>query len=892
MNKVLKRRTSVNRLALGEEVLTEVQVMRELWYNEESCKGAYLVELDSGERISIKGDFYSPLVPNLEYEIQGILGEFRGTRQIEVEHYRTLPPQTRHAMIALLKTIPGIHKKAVAIYDLYKQECLEVLRTDPERIIKEAGVLRKWAMKAQDYLLNEMDGEEYITQLLAYGISIKEAKTLYQTYKEEVLTILKENPYILSRKLRGFGFNKCEKIANEMKFDLYSPHRIEAALFHILEEATYSGHCFLPGNQLVQAANELLQRQDARIFPQHIYPSIQALLDRGELVVEKQRVYLKEYHEMEKYVCEKLTRLTSHLLVRSKEEVEEALAAVLAREPGLILEDKQREAIIQANLKRGGVFILNGHAGTGKTFTLRLIMEVYQELANREKDKLNIDQLLDLCEDEDELNTLVAAIVEGYTEEIQALKDQGRAEEAVALESLYEQIEEEEQLLEFLHQILLVCEGSYIKAKLPADNPIARLQANAGKTKASLKTKKKVRSANVLYLAPTGKAAKVMSRATNQPASTIHKGLHYDPVTHDFKHGEEDPLFHEVVVCDETSMLDLWLFNKLLRAIKPGTKLIFLGDTNQLPSIGAGNVLKDLLESQVIDHVTLTIVKRQGLLSDILKNAKNILEGKIIKNYNETHDAYFIAQNNPADIQETILNEMEKLLKKPEFTLDEVQVLSPMRKGPLGTNMLNYLIQQRFNPGVDTESEIAVTFESPIGYGESEKITLYFKRGDRVINIRNNYELIFCEKTKEEEYVENEELGVGITNGECGVIADILYEEDEASGKPVKTFIVQYEEGYAKYRANELDNLLHAYCLTIHKSQGSGWKAIIFPVHSSHYHMLENNLIYTAWTRSRIFAMAVGNEHTLRHAVQTFKATTRYTTLSPRLNYEKSKQVV
>ena len=455
MKKAIKRRTSISKVTLGSEIISEVQVVREFWYNSESCKGAYLVEMESGERISIKGDFHSPLIPNLEYEIHGILGEFKGSQQIEVERYRTIPPESRHSMIALLKSLPGINKKATTLYELYGKECLEILKTDPERVIKEAKVLKKWAKKAQDYLLYEMDGEEYIAQLLTYGVSIKEAKKLYQHYKEEVLTVIGENPYMLSRELKGFGFNKCEKIATEMKFNLYSPYRIEAAILHTLEEATQAGHCFLPGNQLVKEANDLLQRQDARIYPQHIYPSIQALLDRGEIVIEKQRVYLKSYHEMEKYVCEKLIRLTSRLTPRSVEEVEEALATVLEREPDLNLEDKQREAIINANLKRGGVFILNGHAGTGKTFTLRLIVEVYQELLRRDQESVDMDELLDLCEDEEELNTLIAAIVEGYAEEIEALKEQGKILEAEALEKLYDQVEEPEQLLDFLQQILL-----------------------------------------------------------------------------------------------------------------------------------------------------------------------------------------------------------------------------------------------------------------------------------------------------------------------------------------------------------------------------------------------------------------------------------------------------
>ena len=891
MKKAVKRRTSISKVPIGSELVSEIQVVRELWYNEDSCKGAYLVEMESGDRVSIKGDFHAQLVPNLDYEIHGIVGEFKGSKQITVEYYKTIQPQTRHAMIALLKSVPGIKTKATALYELYQQDCLDVLRNDPERIIKEAKVMRKWAYKAQEYLLFELDGEEYITKLMNYGLTIKEAKTLYEKYKDEVLKVLEENPYILTQKVRGFGFNKCEKIAHEMRFDMYSPYRIEAGIVHCLELATQSGHCFLPGNQLVHEVVQLLQRQDAFIHSQHIFPVLQQMLDQGEVCIEKERVYLKRYHEMEQEVCEKITRLTTGLALRSKEEVEEALNRVLAREPELVLEDKQREAIIEANMKRGGVFVLNGHAGTGKTFTLRLLIEVYHELASVEKSLVDIDGILDLCQDEEEISQLVAAIVEGYAEEVQSLKELGKTSEARALECLYEEIEEEDDIFEFLRQILLVCEGKHIQSHLPENNVIATFQQQVKSRlkKPTKKKSKKIDPNNVLYLAPTGKAAKVMSKATNQPASTIHKGLHYDVVTHDFKHGEGDPLIQDVIVCDETSMLDLWLFNKLLKAIKPGTKLILLGDTNQLPSIGAGNVLKDLLESQVVDNVTLTIVKRQGLLSDILKNAKNILEGQIIQNYDETNDAYFIQKNNPADIQDVILNQIEELLKDPEYTIDEIQVLSPMRKGPLGTNMLNYLIQQRFNPGVDDRSEYAVTFESPIGYGESEKITLYFKRGDRVINIKNNYELVFCEQNEDGDYVENEELGTGITNGECGFITDIIYEEDDDTGKPTKIFIVKYEEGFAKYRVNELENLLHAYCMTIHKSQGSGWKAILFPVHSSHYHMLENNLIYTAWTRSRIFAMAVGNESTLRKAVQTFKAVTRYTTLAPRLKYEKSK---
>ena len=884
MENRVKRRTTLKKVALGSELRCEVQVVREFWYNEESCKGVYLVEMESGERVTIKGDFHRPLVPNLDYDVQGVLGEFRGSQQIEVIHYRTLSPKNRSAMIALLKTIPGISKKAQDIFQLYRYECLEILKTDPDRVIKEAGLQRRWAIRAQNYLLTEMEGEEYITELLTYGITIKEAKILYKTYKEDVLTTIRNNPYLLREEVNGFSFNKCEKIANEVGFNLYSSHRIEAAILQELNDATYEGHCFLLGDHLVARSIDLLQRMDAPIQPLHIYPAIKSLYVQNKIVIEKERVYLKTFHNMEKEVCQRLISLIKASTERPVAEVEEALATVLARHPEIVLEDKQREAIIEANRKRGGVFILNGHAGTGKTFTLSIIMEVFAELKKKEAKQMTLEKLLATCETEEEIQNTIQDILKESPLVVEALHTLGKTDEAHYLEGLIETIEDEETLIQALNQLLHVAQRSDVQQQLPehhawrAFEEAESVEPRSGKDKSKILPKK-------LYLAPTGKAAKVISRATNQEACTIHKGLNYDPITKEFKQNEENPLKQEVIVCDETSMLDLWLFYKLLKAIKPGTKLILLGDTHQLPSIGAGNVLKDLLASQVIDFVTLTIVKRQGLLSDILKNAKNILEGKVIKNYNQTNDAFFIKENNPATIQDILLDEMEKLLQNPEFTMDEIQLLSPMRKGPLGTNMLNYLVQQRFNPAPDPESEVAVIFESPIGYGESEKITLEFKRGDRVINIKNNYELKFCIKTKEGDYEEDESLGVGITNGECGTLVDVIYEEDEDTDKLVKHFVVQYEEGYAKYAVTDLDNLLHAYCLTVHKSQGSGWKAVLFPIHSSHYRMLENNLIYTAWTRSRIYAMAVGNEDLLSRAVQTFKANTRNTTLAPRLKY-------
>lgn len=384
----------------------------------------------------------------------------------------------------------------------------------------------------------------------------------------------------------------------------------------------------------------------------------------------------------------------------------------------------------------------------------------------------------------------------------------------------------------------------------------------------------------IMVFAPTGKASKVASKSTGMDCITVHRGLGYNPQG-GFEYNEDNPLQADIIVCDESSMLDISLARYLFSAIKAGTKVILMGDTKQLPSVGAGNVLKDLIESNIVRVITLNVIKRQGLLSGVIKNANNIIEGKMVRTYEDTKDAYVIKRQTIKGCQKAIVDSIKRLLQFNEYTLDEIQLLIPQRKGSLGTYLFNYLLQEEFNPGNNNNKVLSKKFEArPDETSSSIEFKLYFKKGDKVIHIKNNYDIEHYIKLPTGHYKKIDKTG--ITNGECGVIEDIITIPGKQKGDETTRIIVRYEDIYVFYDDN-FNELEHSYALTIHKSQGSAWKAVIIPVMTQHWNMLDANLLYTAWTRARKFGVIVGSEKALRHAIATHKSRNRYTNLKERL---------
>lgn len=375
---------------------------------------------------------------------------------------------------------------------------------------------------------------------------------------------------------------------------------------------------------------------------------------------------------------------------------------------------------------------------------------------------------------------------------------------------------------------------------------------------------------NIFLAAPTGRAAKRMSEATGYEARTIHRILEVAGNISDdddntsfarFERNEDNPLECDVIIIDEMSMVDVSLMYALLKAISPGTRLILVGDEHQLPSVGPGNVLKDILASQKFTSVTLEKIFRQAQESDIVMNAHKIHQGEHVVLDNKSKDFFFLKRNDADTIISVMLTLVrDKMPKYVDAGISEIQVLTPTRKGLIGVERLNGILQNFLNPPSPKKKEWS---------GD----TRIFREGDKVMQIRNDYQL---EWEITGNYNIAIEKGVGVFNGDVGIIKDI---NDWA-----KTITVEYEEGRkVVYPFASLDELELAYAITIHKSQGSEYPAVVMPIMEGPKMLMNRNILYTAITRAKKCVTMVGDADVFYSMVDNTSQAKRYSGLSARI---------
>lgn len=373
----------------------------------------------------------------------------------------------------------------------------------------------------------------------------------------------------------------------------------------------------------------------------------------------------------------------------------------------------------------------------------------------------------------------------------------------------------------------------------------------------------------ILLAAPTGRAAKRMTEATGYEARTVHRLLELTGIPDDsgsssgmhFERNEENPLDADAIIIDETSMVDIYLMHALLRAVNPGTRLILVGDVNQLPSVGPGNVLRDLIASGCFNVVRLTRIFRQAAESDIIVNAHRINGGEQIPLGKPSRDFLFIRRENPdAIISAMITLIREKLPGYVHADPFEIQIMTPMRKGALGVERLNSILQEYLNP------------KSP-DKAEREAGGVIYRVGDKVMQIKNNYQIEWEIRNR---YGIPVDGGTGVFNGDIGRIRSINTFADHLT--------VEFDEGkMVDYSFRQLEELELAYAITIHKSQGSEYPAVVVPVHSGPRMLMTRNLIYTAVTRARSCVCLVGIPETFQAMVNNEMEQRRYTGLKARL---------
>ncbi len=362
-----------------------------------------------------------------------------------------------------------------------------------------------------------------------------------------------------------------------------------------------------------------------------------------------------------------------------------------------------------------------------------------------------------------------------------------------------------------------------------------------------------------LYLAaPTGRAAKRMSDLTGENAKTIHRLLEVD-MTKDnlltFKRNELNPLKVDVVIIDEVSMVDVLLFESLLRALKPDCKLILVGDFNQLPSVGAGNVLRDLISSDIIPTVELREIFRQAAESLIVTNAHKIVRGEMPELDIRSKDFFFMDAQTDEEIARLVIELTKTRLPKTYNynSFDDIQVLTPTKMGTAGTKELNKSLQLALNPPSKNRKEIRY-------------FDIAFREGDKVMQIANDYDV---------DWKKNGEKGKGVFNGDIGIIVEI----DAYSGN----LLINFEGRVASYTSTMLNRIEHAYAVTIHKSQGSEYNAVIIPLTDRSYQLLYRNLLYTGVTRAKSILVVIGKRNVVRTMVDSDRKTLRYSNIKPLL---------
>lgn len=378
---------------------------------------------------------------------------------------------------------------------------------------------------------------------------------------------------------------------------------------------------------------------------------------------------------------------------------------------------------------------------------------------------------------------------------------------------------------------------------------------------------------DILLAAPTGRAAKRMNETTGREASTIHRLLELKPSealenkteegsrAYRFERNENNPLETDVLIIDEMSMVDITLMNALLKAVAVGTRLILVGDVNQLPSVGPGNVLRDIIGSHAFNFIRLNTIFRQALTSDIIVNAHKINNGEEIALDNKSKDFFFLPRDTADDVAGVVVTLIrDKLPNYVKARPFDIQVLTPMRKGELGVERLNTVIQHYLNPPEPSKQE-------------KETHGVIFREGDKVMQIRNNYQMEWEVRNKKGFLIDS---GTGIFNGDCGIIKEINSFAEQMT--------IDFDDGkIVDYPFSQLEELELAYAVTIHKSQGSEYPAVVLPLLGGPQMLLNRNLLYTAVTRAKNCVTLVGSSATISTMINNVNEQQRYSGLMRRI---------
>ena len=730
---------------MGERVTVEGSVDAVIFQNEENGYTVLLLRVDgedepitvvgcipcaaAGEGMTVTGVW-------VNHPVHG--------PQLSAESVERRLPQEEEDIVCYLSS--GILKgvgpaTAQRLVERFGADTLRVLEEVPERLRTIKGITAKKAMELSE-AFRALTGLRQVMEFLArYDLPVYLAMSVQRTYGDNALQALRDDPYILSRAQFGVDFAVADAIAISMGFGGDDPCRLRAAIEYELAHNAGNGHVFLPREKLLTATAQLVG-----VDTDTVEVALDKLID-SFAVVEKpianvRGCYLPRMYQAETFVAQRLLSML-HTPVEQLRQVDKTIDAI-EKEQGVSYAPLQRQAVRMA--AEGGVLLLTGGPGTGKTTSLRGIVALYR--------RMGLD---------------------------------------------------------------------------------------------------------VALLAPTGRAAKRLGEVTDCDAQTIHRalGMSYNDLTGQvaFKKNGNDPLEAHAVIVDEMSMVDLELMQALLEALRPGCRLVLVGDPDQLPSVGAGNVLGDLLRSTVVPTVSLTQVFRQAEQSAIIRNAHAVNMGQPPQLDSNQGDFFFLCRRSPDRLVQTVVELCrDRLPKNMNIPAEQIQVLSPTRKGACGTVSLNRALQAALNPPSPQKRQKQ--------WGD-----VTFRVGDRVMQTKNNYDVLW-EK-------DDGTAGSGIFNGDVGVIQDI-----DSSGELI---VLRFDDRTATYTADLLSQLDMAYAITVHKSQGSEYPAVILVSAPAAPSLMVRGVLYTAITRARRMLIMVGDDAVPARMAENDRQQRRYSGLRRRL---------
>ena len=665
-------------------------------------------------------------------------------RQFSFTSYEKSLPKAVDDILKYLssRTVEGVGPvTALKLVNRFGADTFEVMENHPEWLADIPGITMKKAAKISASFRASTEMRQVVMFCRDY-LGTGESTRVYKTFGSGAVGMIRENPYMLCGETCGIPFAKVDAMAASLGYPHDGEHRLSSALVHILKyNADVNGHTCLPREKLIAATaaqisvseDVISEALDRSVAARSLY----AFHDEKATYIMPNRVALAE-----SFIARRIGRLQ-----REAERISFADTAALIEkveaETGIEYETLQRKAIFTA--LDGGVMILTGGPGTGKTTVVKAMLSIFESLGQK-----------------------------------------------------------------------------------------------------------------TVLCAPTGRAAKRMSAATGSEAKTVHRMLEMERAEGEeprFNRGDRSPLDESVVIVDEASMIDLYLFEALLRALRRGSRLILIGDASQLPSVGAGNVLADLIRSEKIPTVCLSEIFRQSEKSLIVTNAHKINEGQMPILSATQGDFFFVRREDEREIatavSELIFRRLPKTYGAP--IRERIQVITPSRKGSGGVEILNQTLRESMNPKTAVKKERA-------HHG------VIFREGDRVMQTANNYEI---------EWEKNGLAGMGIFNGDIGVIERILPMEEK--------MIIRFDDRVADYPFEIMEQLDLAYAITVHKSQGSEYPVVIVPVYPCAPMLMTRNLLYTAITRARSMVILVGCVSVVEQMVKNDRQVLRYTTLCERI---------